>query len=146
MDGDQIEHSRQNWQYISSRSWKITGRQDNHKARFCESVDEHCVSVGCWYLQCYEKDSFIWIKCHWGSRQTVHDLMFCQGYPNTWTTVHLSTKGQLFVCLAVTVALFSFVLTSCLSRVYHIDSNPSGANDSGPDFLKAFTVRDMFTS
>lgn len=38
---------------------------------------------------------------------------------------------------------FSLVLTSCLSRVYHIDSNPSGANDSGPDSAKALTVRDI---
>nr|XP_019940254.1 PREDICTED: WD repeat-containing protein 35 [Paralichthys olivaceus] len=27
-------------------------------------------------------------------------------------------------------------------RVYHIDSSPSGANDSSPDFAKAFTVSD----
>ncbi len=47
------------------------------------------------------------------------------------TTVYLSG------CLSGAV---SFVLTSCLSRVYHIDSNPSGASDSGTDFAKAFTV------
>lgn len=29
----------------------------------------------------------------------------------------------------------------CLSRVYHIDSNPSSASDSGADFAKGFAVR-----
>lgn len=40
----------------------------------------------------------------------------------------------------------SFVFTSCSFRVYHIDSSPSGANDSAPDFAKAFTVSDINVS
>lgn len=61
-------------------------------------------------------------------------LMFCQD-SDTHSTIHLYGR-YLFDS-------FSAAHNICLSRVYHIDSNPSSVNDSGADFAKAFTVRDL---
>lgn len=66
-----------------------------------------------------------WVKGLW-----VSVLMFCQFRPRTLTTAQ--TVVWSLGCIS------SFCL--CHARVYHIDSNMSGAGDSGPDVAKAIAV------
>lgn len=54
----------------------------------------------------------------------------------------VSRVDRATVCLSGCLS-YSNICCHFLARVFHIDSNPSGTNDSGPDFSKAFTVSDI---
>lgn len=96
----------------------------------------HHYSVKCWPWECSEKDSFI------------HEMP--QRFQTVWVWFnvvpgpashpdqrsHPKKDSCLSMCFSSLTRPVSF-----LCRFYHIDSNPSGASDEGPDISKAFAVR-----
>lgn len=123
--GNRIEQPCQNLQSTSSSPWKVTARQEWPKAGWK------------WvYCCCLSVSAVMWngsIHHDQTPSRAQTNLILCQSASDASSTIHFC-GGSVWL---IPVHHFR------LSRVYHIDSNPSSANDSGADFAKAFTVRPL---